>query len=96
MGGYCVDMVAIFTLSTPISTFFHCCDGIKPQPEKISAMVAIKPPTSVKELHKFLGMVQYYRDLSEKHSHMLAPLTNLVGACGHTKATRAKGTKWQP
>ena len=68
-------------------------DGIKPQPEKVQAILALKEPTSVKELRKFLGMVQYYRDVWEKRSHMIAPLTDLVGECGHTKVTRKKGTK---
>ena len=68
-------------------------EGIKPQPEKVSAILAIRPPTTVKELRKFLGMVQYYRDLWEKRSHVLAPLTNLVGECGQTKATPKNKTK---
>ena len=38
-------------------------------------------------------MVQYYQDLWARHSEMLAPLTSLVGECGHTKVTKAKKTK---
>ena len=38
-------------------------------------------------------MVKYYRNLREKHSQLLAPLTELVSECGHTKVTRAKKTK---
>ena len=38
-------------------------------------------------------MVQYYRDLWARHSEIPAPLTSLVGECGHTKVTRAKKTK---
>ena len=38
-------------------------NGIKPQREKVSAILALTPPKSVKDLRKFLGMVQYYRDL---------------------------------
>ncbi len=38
-------------------------------------------------------MVQYYRDLWARRSAMLAPLTSLVGECGQTKTTKAKGTK---
>jgi hypothetical protein len=30
-------------------------DGIKPQPKKIEAILALKPPITVKELHRFLG-----------------------------------------
>jgi hypothetical protein len=38
-------------------------DGIIPQSNKVHAILAIEPPTNVKELRHFLGMVQYYRDL---------------------------------
>ena len=71
-------------------------DGIKPQSNKVQAILALTPPTNVKELRRFLGMVQYYRDLWAKRSEMLAPLTDLVGECGQTKVTRAKGTKKVP
>jgi hypothetical protein len=71
-------------------------DGIKPQINKVQAILALKPPTNVKELRRFLGMVQYYRDLWARRSEMLAPLTDLVGECGQTKVTRAKGTKKVP
>ncbi len=59
-------------------------------------ILAIQPPTNVKQLRHFLGMVKYYQDLWAKRSKMLAPLTSLVGECGQTKVTRAKGTKKVP
>ncbi len=68
----------------------------KPQPKKVQAILAITPPKQVKDLHKFLGMVQYYRDLWARCSEMLAPLTSLVGECGHTKITKANKTKKRP
>ena len=68
-------------------------DGIAPQPEKVSAILALTPPKNVKELRRFLGMVQYYRDVWHKRSHLVAPLTNLVGETGQTKVTRSNGTK---
>ena len=71
-------------------------DGIKPQTNKVKSILALTPPTNVKELRRFLGMVQYYRDLWARRSEMLAPLTDLVGECGQTKVTRAKGTKKVP
>ncbi|KAL7530029.1 hypothetical protein ACHAXR_005686 [Thalassiosira sp. AJA248-18] len=64
--------------------------------EKVRAILAIQPPTSVKTLRSFLGIVQYYRDLWEKRSEMLAPLTDLVAECGVTKSTKVKGTKKKP
>ncbi len=71
-------------------------DGIKPQSNKVHVILAIKPHTGVKQLRHFLGMVQYYHDLWARQSNMLAPLTSLVGECGQTKTTKAKGTKKVP
>jgi hypothetical protein len=62
----------------------------------VQAILAIKPPTGVKQLRHFLGMVQNYRDLWARRSDMLAPLTSLVGECGQTKTTIAKRTKKVP
>jgi hypothetical protein len=67
-----------------------------PQSNKVKAILAIKPPTGVRKLQHFLGMVQYYCDLWARRSEMLAPLTSLVGECGQTKITKAKGTKKVP
>ncbi len=71
-------------------------DGIKPQSNKVQAILAIKPPTGVRQLRHFLGMVQYYSDLWARWSNMLASLTSLVEECGQTKTTEAKGTKKVP
>jgi hypothetical protein len=62
----------------------------------VQAILTIKLPTGVKQLRHFLGMVQYYRDLWARWSKMLAFLTSLVGECGQTKTTKAKGTKKVP
>ena len=71
-------------------------EGIKPQPKKVEAILALTQPQNVKLLRRFLGMVQYYRDLWARRSKMLSPLTDLVGECVHTKATRATKTKFTP
>ena len=54
-------------------------DGIKPQPEKISAILALREPQNVEELYRFLSMVQYYQDVWTPRFHMITSLTNLVG-----------------
>ena len=64
-------------------------DGINQQKKKVQTMLAIIPPRSVKELHRFLGMVNHY-------IKMLAPLSTLVGECRHTKITKANKTKKVP
>jgi hypothetical protein len=71
-------------------------DGIKPQSNKVQAILMIQLLTNVKQLRHFLGMVQYNHDLWVRRRKMLAPLTSLVGVCGHTKVTRARGTKKVP
>ncbi len=62
----------------------------------MKAILAIKPPTGVKQLRHFLGMVKCYSDLWARRSNMLAPLTSLVGECGQNKTTKDKGTKKVP
>jgi len=52
-------------------------EGIKPQPKKVQAILALNPPHNVKELLHFLSMVQYYRDMWAKRSEMLAPFSDL-------------------
>ncbi len=71
-------------------------DSIKPQSNKVQAILTMNSPTGVKELRHFLGMVQHYCDLWARKSDMFAPLTSLVGECSQTKTTKAKGTKKVP
>ena len=51
------------TLDTEYVGYILTRDGIKPQPNKVKAMLALAPPRNVKELCRFLAMVQYYQDL---------------------------------
>jgi len=59
-------------------------EGIKPQPKKVQAILALIPPHNVKELQHF------------QRSEMLAPLSDLVGECGATKNTRKNKVKKTP
>ncbi len=85
-----------YTLEIEYLGYILTRDCIKPQSNKVQAILVIQSPTNVKELRHFISMVQYYRDLWARWSKMLAPLTSLVGECGQTKVTRAKGTKKAP
>ena len=77
-------------LETKYLAYMITRDGKKPQDNKVQGMLSINPPNNVKEFNRFLGMIQYYRDIWAKHSKLLAPLTDLVVECGQTKATKAK------
>jgi len=52
-------------------------NGISPLPKKIQAIQTLKPPTNKKELRRFLGLINYYRDMWARRSETLAPLTAL-------------------
>ncbi len=71
-------------------------EGIKPQPKKVQAILALNSPNNVKGLRHFLGMVEYYQDIQARCSEMLAPLIDLVGECGEAKTTRMNKTKKRP
>ena len=51
------------------------CKGIQPQREKCTAIGQIAPPKTRKELRRFVGMVNYYREMWVRQCHLLATLT---------------------
>ena len=53
-------------------------NGIQPAQEKVSAIQNISAPTKKKELRRFIGMVNYYRDMWIRRSDVLAPLVALT------------------
>ena len=63
-------------------------NGVRPIQKKVKAMLAIAPPKNVKQLRSFLGLINYYRDMWIRRSHILAPLN----------ALNRKGVKyeWKP
>ena len=56
-------------------------DGMKLLPNKVEAILNLEAPTKLKELQHILGIVQFYRDIWEKCSHVLAPLIDLINEC---------------
>ena len=55
-------------------------NGICPVAKKVEAILKIKEPTNVKQLQRFIGMINYYRDIWPQRSKLLAPLTALTSA----------------
>lgn len=58
---------------------FVISDGhIRPNPNKVEAILALAAPTSRKKLQTFLGMVNYYRKFLPGMSHLTKPLNKLT------------------
>jgi len=51
---------------------------LKPQCEKIDALMKIPPPTTKKMLRSFLGMISFYRMFIPQASELTAPLSDLL------------------
>ena len=50
-------------------------ENIKPDPEKFQGIMDLGRPATTTEARALIGMVQYYRDMWPRCSHILAPLT---------------------
>lgn len=59
-------------------------NGVQPVPEKVQAIQEMPPPTDVKQLQAYLGMVNYYSRFLPNLSTVLAPLYCLL----------QKGVEW--
>ena len=54
--------------------------GIKPNTKKVDAILQMQLPKTRRDLRKFIGMVNYYRDMWPHRSETLAPLTALTSS----------------
>ena len=54
------------------------CNGISPDPRKTTAILAMKPPSSITELRKFMGMVNQMDKFSPNIAHISKPLRELL------------------
>ena len=69
--------------------------GIQPLPKKVEAISRILPPKNRRQLRRFLGMVNYYRDMWPKRSHILSPLSRLVSKTVKWKWTNIEQTAFE-
>ena len=52
--------------------------GLRPDPEKVQAIVNIKPPSSISEIRRFIGAASWYRRFVSNFSKIISPITRLT------------------
>lgn len=68
---FCVDEL-------PYLGYLLTPNGLKPNPDRIEAIINYERPTSVRALRRYLGMANYYRRFIHHFSEITASLTNLL------------------
>jgi len=53
-------------------------EGIQPDPSKVQAIVDLKPPATVTEVQRFMGMVTFLAKFIPNRSEILEPITSLL------------------
>lgn len=67
-------------------------EGISPDPAKIKAILNLKPPRTMRQVKQVIGLIQYYRDLWPRRSHILSPIVELTK--GYSKKKKHLKIKW--
>ena len=67
-------------------------EGIRPNPEKVEAILEFGRPQKLKELRSFLGMASWFRDSVRNFATLAAPLSDLLK--GRTKGARVRKLVW--
>ena len=57
--------------------------GVRPDPEKISAICKLKPPTGVEDIRRLLGMTNPLGKFSPNLANKTKPLRDLLGKNSH-------------
>ena len=72
-------------------------DGIKTDPDKVSAVKNWPKISGIKDLRKFLGFTSYYRKFIKDYAKIVKPLNDLlVGHSTNKKGAKSKKKKPNP
>jgi hypothetical protein len=65
-------------LETEYLGFILTREGIKPQQQKVNAILQVAPHCNVKQVRSFIGMLNHYKAMIPRRSHLLTPLMALT------------------
>lgn len=66
--------------------------GLQPNPERIQSIVYYKPPETVRDVRRLVGLVNWYRKFIPKAAELLAPLTDIIREDGPTSQKKVTWT----
>ena len=69
--------------------------GIRPMAKKVEAIKNLQAPKTVKQVRSFLGMINYYKDMWQHRSHLIAPLTDLTANKDGKTGKKRGPIKWE-
>ena len=64
-------------------------EGTLPHPSKVEAIRIFQKPNTIKDLRRFLGMINFYHTYIPSAAELLAPLTSMLSG-GHGKNSKVK------
>lgn len=62
----------------PYLGYIISSDGLRPNPDRVEAIINYERPASLRALRRFLGMSNYYRRFIPRFSEISVPLTDLL------------------
>jgi cleavage and polyadenylation specificity factor subunit 1 len=69
-------------------------EGFLPTDERVCEIKNMEKPRSIKQLRRFLGILNFYRRFKKEAGHVLAPFTNILK--GHTRKNDRTPVVWTP
>ena len=66
-------------------------DWIKPDPKKVQGIIDLTKLKTAKDMKFLIGMIQFYRDMWKRYSHILSPIID--SASGKKRKTPAIWTR---
>lgn len=62
----------------PFLGYLLSCDGLRPDPSKVQGILDFEAPKTIRQIRRFLGMINYYRRFIPDFSAITTPISDLL------------------